>query len=87
MSKKSKKQTTNGKTESLGWYEFSRNGGTFAEHLNGKLERQGLATFVTSARTGEEQPAPTQMATLRFVPVVSQQSRSSEHPDDCFSEG
>jgi|TARA_B100001964_G_C13683404_1_gene358542 hypothetical protein len=68
MSKKENKNTSNEETEYPSWYEFSRNGGTFADHLNGKLERLGLPTFSSAEGSGEENSAPTERATLRFVP-------------------
>ncbi len=53
------------------------------EFLDAHWSRMGMSGYVTSAATqaperGEEQPAPTEMATLCFVPVRKPRLRSEE---------
>ena len=67
-------QSTDWKTEYPSWSEFSANGGTFIDYLNGKLERLGLPTFVASKTDDTEQTTLREKRTLRFVPHSSQQS-------------
>ena len=67
-------QSTDGKTKYPSWSEFSANGGTFLDYLNGLLESKGLPTFVASKTDDTEQTTLREKRTMRFVSHSSQQS-------------
>jgi hypothetical protein len=74
-------QSTDGKTKYPSWSEFSANGGTFLDYLNGKLESKGLPTFVASKTDDTEQTTLREKRTMRFVPHSSQQSSHNSTPE------
>ena len=82
MSKNTKACLPDDLSDYPSWSEFSANGGTFAEHLNGRLERLGLPTFAISETQSTEQPSLTEKRMMRFAAHSKPRSCTSEHPDD-----